>query len=267
MRKIPHEVARITAPPSLAELAVVSLTEIILSGDFLPGERLVEERLCRQLGISRPPIREALKELEHAGLVVQIPRRGAIVAPLSQHDVYEIVTMRNQLEQMAMKLALPQLDDARLDRCRAALAAMEEIVPTGNEAAMTRAGFEFHISVVGLAGHGRLEATYRSMALQLQLCMAMNNLARRRIEDLAGNVERHRKLLAVIERRDSDEVQAALHDHGHETFLVDVVRRLDGATPESSRWLECLRSELAAGRNHTDGQTPDSHQTSTDPGL
>jgi len=237
-------VAQIVAPPSLASLAVDSLTEIILSGDFLPGDRLVEERLCEQLGVSRPPVREALKELEHAGLVVQIPRRGAMVAPLTQHDVYEIVTLRNRLEQMAMELALPDLDAERLARCRAALAAMDAIVPEGTEAAMIRAGFDFHISVVGLAGHRRLEATYRSMALQLQLCMAMNNRARRNLEDLAGNVERHRTLLTVIEGGDLTEVQSALREHGHQTFLFDVVPQLDGATEQSTQWLNELRARF-----------------------
>nr|WP_244954058.1 GntR family transcriptional regulator [Spelaeicoccus albus] len=222
------------------------MTDIILSGDFLPGDRLVEERLCEQLGISRPPLREALKSLEYAGLIVQIPRRGAIVTPLTQHDVFEIVTMRRDLERLAMQLALPNLNSDRLARCYSALEAMDEIVPTDNEAAMTRAGFEFHISVVGLAGHHRLETAYRSMALQLELCMAMNNRARRRLEDLTGNVERHRTLLAVIERGDCAEITDALDHHGSETFLIDVVDQLDGASDESAAWLERLRAHAAS---------------------
>ncbi|WGW12552.1 GntR family transcriptional regulator [Saxibacter everestensis] len=232
---------KIAAPPSLAELATRNLTDAILSGDFLPGERLVEERLCDQLGISRPPLREALKVLEHSGLVVQIPRRGAIVTPLTQHDVYEIVTLRNDLEPMAMRLAFPKLAPERLARCHRAIARMEEVAEFGNEAAMTRAGFEFHIAVVGLAGHRRLEDTYRSMAMQLQLCMAMNNKARRGIEDLHGNLDRHRRMLRVIETGTLDDAIDELEAHGHQTFLVDVVDQLDGATPESTAWLERLR--------------------------
>lgn len=238
--------SKIKSPPSLAALATQSLTDIILSGDFLPGDRLVEERLCNQLGISRPPLREALKSLEYAGLVVQIPRRGAIVTPLTQHDVFEIVTMRKDLERMAMDLALPDLNQDRLARCYTALADMDEIVPTDNEAAMTRAGFEFHISVVGLAGHHRLETAYRSMALQLELCMAMNNRARRRLEDLAGNVERHRTLLAIIERGNPDEIEDALTNHGSDTFLIEVVDQLEGASDESIAWLERLRAHATS---------------------
>lgn len=231
----------LAAPPSLADLAAKALVDAVLSGVYLPGERLIEERLCEQLSISRPPLREALKTLEHLGLVVQTPRRGAAVTQLTQHDVYEIVTLRNDLEQMAMRLALPNLDAARLARCHDALGAMEALIPAGGEAAMIHAGYDFHIAIVGLAGHNRLEHTYRSMAMQLELCMAMNNRARRGLEDLAGNVERHRRLLRVIETRQLDDVLAELTAHGHQTFLIEAGDNLDGASVESSQWLERLK--------------------------
>ncbi|WP_026819834.1 GntR family transcriptional regulator [Arthrobacter castelli] len=239
---------RIVAPPSLAALAKEQLIDGVLSGTYLPGERLVEEKLCQQLGISRPPVREALKELENAGLVVQIPRRGAIVAPLTQHDVYEIVTLRNELERMAMMLALPDPPADRLQRCHRAIEEMERIVPTGNEVAMSRAGFDFHIAVIGLAQHRRLEDSYRSMALQLQVCMAMNTKARRDIEDLDGNVERHRRILELIETGTRAQVLEELDAHGHQTFLLAAVDQLDGASEASDRWLEKLRQRIDRNR-------------------
>lgn len=238
----------VVAPPSLAALARQRLERAILSGDFLPGERLVEERLCDEFGISRPPVREALKSLETAGLVERTPRKGARVVPLSQHDVYEIVTLRVELERMAVELGGtgPMLDPVRLERCHARIRDMEAIIETGDEGAMALAGFEFHIAVVGLAGHRRMEQTYRAMAMQLQLCMAMNNKARRNLEDLEGNVERHRRLLRVIEQGDRDAVLLEMAEHGHQTFLLDVVDRLDGETPESRRWLAALKEEQAS---------------------
>lgn len=247
MRASQPAVAAVTfdAPPSLAELAANALSDAILAGEYLPGERLVEVRLCERFGISRPPLREALKTLEHLGLVVQTPRRGATVASLTQHDVFEIVTLREELEQMAMRLALPHLDADRLARCREALAAMEAIVPSGSESAMVHAGYDFHIAIVGLSGHNRLESIYRSMAMQLELCMSMNTRARRAMEDLDGNVERHRRLLRVIETRDLDAVLAELTAHGHQTFLVDVGDNLDGGSIHSKLWFERLKQTNA----------------------
>lgn len=234
----------ISTQPSLATLARRALERTILAGDYLPGERLVEERLSDELGISRPPLREALKELAHTGLVEHIPRRGVRIMSMSQHDVFEIATLRRELERMAMRLALPHLDPVRVQRCRVALREMEDIAASGSEGEMVAAGFEFHYAVIGLAGHGRIESTYRAMAMQLQLCMALNNQARRELEDLDGNVARHARMLEVILRRDRDEVEAEFDDHGNLSFLVEVVDRLDGATPESDHWLEEVRASL-----------------------
>lgn len=239
----------IVAPPSLARLAKERLEQAILSGDYLPGERLVEERLCDKLGVSRPPVREALKALEIAGLVESVPRKGARVVPLTKHDVYEIVTLRTELERMSIPLAGADLRPERLERCRARIRDMEAVVPTEDEGAMALAGFEFHIAVVGLAGHRRMEETYRAMAMQLQLCMAMNNRARRNLEDLEGNVERHRRLLHTIETGSQEQVLREMEQHGHQTFLRQVVDRLDGATPESQRWLESLKQEQTGAQS------------------
>lgn len=233
----------ISSHQSLAQLAKEAIQNAILAGEYLPGQRLVEEQLCTELGISRPPLREALRELTMTGLVQHLPRKGVRVRPMTQHDVFEIVTLRQELERMAMRLALPNLDPERVARCWDALRIMDEIADRGEEGAMTRAGFEFHFAVVGLAGHHRLETTYRSMAMQLQLSMAMNNQARREVEDLHGNVARHRTLLTAIEGLDIDVVFDELDAHGNRTFLAQVVDELEGATPESQAWLTQLRQE------------------------
>ncbi|GAA1622100.1 MULTISPECIES: GntR family transcriptional regulator [Brevibacterium] len=230
--------------PSLSVLARQALERTILEGNYLPGERLVEERLCAELGISRPPLREALKELAHTGLVEHTPRKGVRIMSITQHDVFEIATLRRELESMALRLALPTLVPDRVARCEAALETMREIADSGSEGDMVAAGFEFHYAVVGLAGHARIESTYRAMAMQLQMCMALNNQARREIEDLDGNVARHAHMLEVILRGDIDEIETALDNHGNLSFLIDVVDRLDGATPESDRWLEEVRASL-----------------------
>jgi len=230
--------------PSLSVQARQALERTILEGNYLPGERLVEERLCAELGISRPPLREALKELAHTGLVEHTPRKGVRIMAITQHDVFEIATLRRELESMALRLALPTLVPDRVARCEAALETMREIADSGSEGDMVAAGFEFHYAVVGLAGHARIESTYRAMAMQLQMCMALNNQARREIEDLDGNVARHAHMLEVILRGDIDEIETALDNHGNLSFLIDVVDRLDGATPESDRWLEEVRASL-----------------------
>ena len=237
---------RIVAPPSMAELATNALRAMILSGELRLGGRLVEARLTEQLGVSRPPLREALQRLVHEGLVVTHPRRGAAVRSLTRHDVYEIVTLREELEAFAVRLGIPVREPARLQDLRDALDAFEAAGRSGDEGVFTQRKYDFHLAVVALAGHDRLTEAYRALSLQMQLCMAMNRSARRDRESLLENVERHRDLLRIIEAGDPETVQAALTDHGHASFLLDVIDRLEGGTPESEQWLAARR---AAGQS------------------
>jgi DNA-binding GntR family transcriptional regulator len=94
-------------PASLVDLAADALRDRILSGALKPGGRLLEEQLAAELGISRPPLREALRLLQSEGLVQSLPRRGTIVAPLGEKDAWEIATLRSALERTAMEMALP----------------------------------------------------------------------------------------------------------------------------------------------------------------
>jgi DNA-binding GntR family transcriptional regulator len=231
----------IAALPSLVDLAAEVLRRKIVGGVLLPGDRIIENRLTEELGISRPPLREALRILERDGLVRQLPRRGAIVTPLTLHDVYEIFTLRREYERLAVKLGVPVRDPERLVRCHAALARMEQAAATDDEAALSEHAFEFHLSVIGLSGHQRLEDAYRSLQLQMLLCMALNRRARVG-EALVEDVARHRRLLDLIESGDPAAVMDELNHHGDRTFLDDIETRLEGHTETALAWLQRVRS-------------------------
>ncbi len=231
----------IASLPSLVDLAAEALRRMIVGGVLLPGDRIIENRLTDELGISRPPLREALRILEREGLVRQLPRRGAIVTPLTLHDVYEIFTLRREYERLAVKLGVPVRDPERLVRCRSALARMEQAAAAGDEAGLSEHAFEFHLSVIGLSGHRRLEDGYRSLQLQMLLCMAMNRRARAG-EALVEDAARHRQLLERIESGDPAAVVHELLHHGDRTFLEDIETRLDGHTETALDWLRRVRS-------------------------
>lgn len=224
-------------PGSLADFARRAIERAILAGEYRPGERLVEERLCEELGVSRPPLREALQQLSFSGIIEHRPRRGVWVKDMTQQDVYEIVSFRRELERMALRLAIPGLDPFKVAECEKALDAMRDIANSDDEGGLVAAGFAFHVSVIRLAGHGRIEQAYRSMALQLQLCMAMNNRARRRIEDLQGNVRRHEELLSTILTEDLTAIETALDQHGESTFVVDSLAELREGSAQATEWL------------------------------
>ncbi|QVQ52357.1 GntR family transcriptional regulator [Spiractinospora alimapuensis] len=207
-------------PPSVVRMAQESVRHSILSGDIEAGARLIEERLCARLGISRPPLREALRLLEREGLVVARPRRGWQVVTLTGGDVHELVTLRSGLERLAVQWGVPVRDHALLEDARAALESMERCAATQDRAGLTAAGRAFHIGLVAVAGNRRLVDTYTSVVDQLSLCMARNLYVRERLyEDLPTHVRRHRHLLELVEAGSPDAVLAELAVHGERSFL------------------------------------------------
>src|SRR5690349_20742173 len=147
---------------SLVELATGRLRHEILSGTLEPGERLVEEQLTRRLGISRAPLREALRLLGQQGLVEHLPRRGVRVVQLSSRDIDELFTLRDVLERFALRCALDHgglPDPAGLAAARDAVERMERAA--GGDATEQAAAHQaFHLTLVALAGHQHLLRVY-----------------------------------------------------------------------------------------------------------
>jgi len=241
----------------MSHLAAVALRSMILAGELRPGDRVVENQLTETLGVSKPPLREAMRVLEQEGLIVRTPRRGAVVTPLTLHDVYEIFTLRHSLERLAIDLGVPSRSPARVARCRDAYAALARAAEDGDAAAVTERGFAFHLAVVGLAGHRRIEDAYRALALQLQLCMGMNRQARRSRETLLGDALRHRRILELIEGGDTEGLRRELVHHGDKTFLLDADHNFPGGSPESLAWLESVRRLAEAHDGTTAGSRGD----------
>jgi DNA-binding GntR family transcriptional regulator len=204
-------------PYSLVELAVDRLRRDILSGRTDPGERLVEEQLTRRLGISRAPLREAMRLLAQQGLVEHIPRRGVRVATLSGDDVRELYEVRDVLERHAVG-AMPASPD--LTALRAALAVMRRATETGDRLELANAHRRFHAEVVALGGNRQLAGMYESVLVRIQLYMAVNlrrEAERARAED---GVHRHERLFAAVEQGGTEGILAELAAHGARAYLT-----------------------------------------------
>jgi DNA-binding GntR family transcriptional regulator len=205
---------------SLVELAVLRLRREILSGRTDPGERLVEEQLTRRLGISRAPLREALRRLAEQGLVEHVPRRGVRVATLSDRDVRELYDVRDLLERHAVAAALPVRRDADLAGVRAALDEMREATRAGDRLQIAEAHRRFHVAVVALAGNRQLTAVYESVLVKLQLYMARNLSREAEVAQPEDGVLRHERLLAAVAEGDPEATLADLGGHGARSYLA-----------------------------------------------
>lgn len=205
-------------PATLVELAGNRLRDAILSGSLEPGEKIIEEQLCAGFGISRAPLREALRLLAQQGLVEHLPRRGSRVSDWSPEDIRQLFELRGVLERHAIESALP-LPDPKNDLApvREALSQMRAAV---TELERDDAHRAFHAAVVGLADNRQLNVALEPILLKLQLPMAVNLREEARHQHGSDGIERHRSILKALEANDAAVVLTAMHDHGHLTYLT-----------------------------------------------
>jgi DNA-binding GntR family transcriptional regulator len=203
---------------SLVELTVDRLRRDILGGSLRPGERLVEEQITRRFGISRAPLREALRLLAQQGLVEHLPRRGARVTTWSDQDAEELFEVRDVLERFAIRAALPcQPED--LSALRAELAAMRKAATAGDVLELADAHRRFHVELVALAGHRQLLLAYEPILIKLQMHMALNLRRESAMAAPLDGIRRHSVLLDAVATNDVDTVMDALTKHGAQTYL------------------------------------------------
>jgi len=209
--------SRLALPATLVEVAGHRLRDAILSGELAPGDKIVEEQLCADFGISRAPLREALRLLAQQGLVEHLPRRGSRVTAWSPSDILQLFGLRHVLERHAIETALPLPDpEHTLEPVRAALERMDAA-----QDALDRddAHQAFHAAVVGLAANRQLDITLEPILLKLQLPMAKNLREEARQRESGDGIERHKAILSALELNDPVVVVEALRDQGHLHYL------------------------------------------------
>lgn len=204
-------------PATLVEVVADRLRESILSGALSPGEKIREERLCADLGISRAPLREALRQLAQQGLVEHLPRRGSRVTEWSASDILQLFGLRAVLERHAIDTALP-LEDPKT-ALRPVRAALTDMRTARGELQRDDAHRRFHAAVVALAGNRQLDITLEPILLKLQVPMAMNMREEARRRHVGNGIARHRAIVSALETNDAAAVIDALAHHGQLDYL------------------------------------------------
>lgn len=194
-----------------AESAAAALRDAILAGRLAPGTQLREVHIAAELGVSRAPLREALRSLEEEGLVVRHAYRGAFVAEIGAETVEEIASLRVRLEPFAIQLALPRLRSAEgeallqaaLDRIDARTAAAD--IPGSIDAHLA-----LHRLFYELSGHKLLLDNWRSWESQLRLFFAIDHSS---FTGLEHQSEHHRGLIQAIRTGTQRDVDRELKRH------------------------------------------------------
>ena len=141
---------------SLRDVVFNTLRQAIITGEFAPGERLMEIALANRLGVSRTPVREAIRKLELEGLVVMIPRKGAEVAKITEKDLRDVLEVRSSLEELAAELAAERMNDEVKEKLEKALKEFEEAIESDDNAAIADSDVDFHDVIFEATGNARL---------------------------------------------------------------------------------------------------------------
>ena len=140
----------------LREVVFDSLREAIINGTLRPGERLMEIQMAEELGVSRTPVREAIRKLELEGFVVMMPRKGAYVAGISFKDIEDVFEVRASLEALASGLAAERITGEELEDLERILVRKKEIIADSDLPAFVESDTQFHDSLYKCSRNQRL---------------------------------------------------------------------------------------------------------------
>ncbi|MCX7683755.1 MAG: GntR family transcriptional regulator [Acetobacteraceae bacterium] len=197
-------------PRTMTESAMEAILNAAARGMFLPGDRLVEAEIARDLGISRVPVREALRLLESQGIVVNHPYRGMRLMQVTNRGVADIVEVRARLESLAAERAAAAIAArARPDALRAAHARFVAANAAGDPAVSAAADRAFHAAIIELGGNAVLLDLWGSLAARFSVLWGIAHRHKSRPTSAAE----HEAILSAIEAGDAAAASEALRRH------------------------------------------------------
>lgn len=151
----------------LRDVVFNTLRQAILKGELEPGERLMEIQLAERLGVSRTPIREAIRKLELEGLVLMIPRKGAEVAKISEKSLRDVLEVRRSLEELAIELACARMEEEDILNLEQAQEAFRAAVTQGDSMTIAESDEHFHDIIYNGTGNTRLVQILNNLREQM----------------------------------------------------------------------------------------------------
>lgn len=188
------------------------LRNAILQLHFKPGQRLIERELCEQTGVSRTSVREALRQLESEGLIVTVTNRGPTVAEVTVEELYRIDEVREALEGLICRLFTERASNADIDALGRTVGQLEKAIGARDLSAAQKAKEAFLDTLYDGANNEVARAISRSLRARVNYLSA---LATARWDKKAGRatIDRRRKIVAAIKRRDAAAAEKALIEH------------------------------------------------------
>lgn len=186
------------------------IEQAILSGEFPPGYSLIEQKLSSELGVSRTPVREALRQLELEGLVTSVPNKGVVVVGISEKDIDDIYTIRMAIEGIAARWAAVNITGEELTKLRDIVELQEFYIGKNDTLQIRHLDSQFHQAIYSAS---------RSRPLRQILSQFHNYIQKPREISVkysgraAASVDEHRKIYEAIAAHDSARAEAEAAEH------------------------------------------------------
>ena len=194
----------------LRDVVFYTLRQSILTGELKPGERLMEIHLADKLGVSRTPVREAIRRLELEGLVTMFPRRGAEVAQITEKSMSDVLEVRRTLDALYAELACDRITKEGLAALKQACETFEQCVDTQDTKKIAQADVALHDIIVQATGNQRLIQMVNNLSEQMYRYRFEYIKDSRQHETL---VKEHRIIYQSILDKDKDTAAAAAKTH------------------------------------------------------
>ena len=206
----------------LRDVVFQTLRQAILRGELKPGERLMEIHLAQKLGVSRTPVREAIRKLELEGLVLMIPRKGAVVAEITISDLEDVLEVRMALEELAVKHACRSITPEQLSQLYILAEEFRQTLYGDDVGACAQADMKFHEAIYAATGNGRLVQILNNLREQMYR-YRMEYLKDRQSHSLL--VKEHEEILHALEQRDEKKALEAIscHIERRKNHIIDTI--------------------------------------------
>lgn len=207
----------------LRDVVFNTLRKAILTGQLKPGERLMEVHLANRLGVSRTPIREAIRKLELEGLVIMIPRRGAEVARITEKSLKDVLEVRRALDALSVELACDRITEADMKRLKKACDEFEKATRGKDAAVIAKADVTLHDIIVEATGNLRLQQLVNNLSEQMYRYRFVY-IKEENIHDQL--MEEHLEIYESIVSRDKERAAKAarLHIDNQEASIIRQIR-------------------------------------------
>ncbi|MDD6742588.1 GntR family transcriptional regulator [Roseburia sp. MUC/MUC-530-WT-4D] len=194
----------------LRDVVFNTLREAILKGELKPGERLMELQLAAKLGVSRTPIREAIRMLEQEGLAVTIPRKGAEVARMTEKDMEDVLEIREALDELAAKIACTRMTEDQLKQLEMIKETFVESTRSHDVKRIAEADVSFHDVIYEATGNPKLVSMLNNLREQIYRYRVEYLKEEKNYPTLIGE---HEAIVEALYARNQDEVVRAMHTH------------------------------------------------------